>query len=931
MVEKKNGVVPVSKKVAASVLAGIMATGMVPAAAFAEGTATDTNSDSNVELQAEDDDVELQLKPDEAFSAGKVTLHKEDGTEIKLTGADSLKLGTLPTDLLKENKDSYIEILIDAKTNTTLKLTYDEESGKLYDKTKFDKTKKKDLFYSLTYKNNSDITVSEDTVRNNAGSYKLVVSATDGAYKGGAASAKFTISATKPTDEDIPVDPTAYNKENGGTTFTYNAEPQKIAFKRTDNNTYLENDQYIVQYFKKGADTADPAQALPSTPVDAGEYVAKLTPRDGVTFTAPLIDVKVGKLDLSTVPNELGVQFNTSVVVGADTPIDSKVQLVSVNGSTALASKLQAEWVRQAGPSDVNLGKFQAKLTAKDPADQNFVRDVNGVKKSDLIENPIYRVMNKVTSIEYNSSPMEGQNVNITSHTPNWASSVKLIQARDENGKAVNPEEVHYVSVTKGKVVQESDLSNQGEYIVTALWHDASYKYGASATMRVTVSGESIDAETSAIVTFKQQKDGDPVVTSAIKTIYDGTDIIKRIGYSIKCKVDGDHPEGYLNEGPDKDFTVDFTDSKGNVVTSIKDAGTYTLTFKSKKYHIKNPSVSITIEPAKIQAIMPFRIDPETKEAKAIEADNIGNGQSSVVVAPGEVFIRYNDGEKDTNGDLIWKDLPVDAVVKITNSKGEEVKKFDKADTYKISVAKPSANDTNMEITAPEMTITATDKVHAADFLDVINPANYTGSDPLPWYCKEVYKAKELGYVHGHSGDEGHKEQATLFKPEDNLTRAQFAQILLNMAGTKANETVKGLEHDKKGTYRTDFSDCDDSAWYAKAVAWAHSVHIVQGYGDTGEYKPDQAISRQEVATMLSRYEKYVAPAQYKSGEGTSLSAYLDSFAVDGWAEASVKWAVANKVMGVGTNLLNPRNNITRAEVAAMAVRAQPNRLAGVA
>ena len=102
MVEKKNGVVPVSKKVAASVLAGIMATGMVPAAAFAEGTATDTSSDSNVELQAEDvetqaaDDVELQtLTPDKAFSAAKVEL---------TPATTSFAVGKLPTDTLKSIK-----------------------------------------------------------------------------------------------------------------------------------------------------------------------------------------------------------------------------------------------------------------------------------------------------------------------------------------------------------------------------------------------------------------------------------------------------------------------------------------------------------------------------------------------------------------------------------------------------------------------------------------------------------------------------------------------------------------------------------------------------------------------------------------------------------------------------------------------------------
>ena len=930
MVEKKNGVVPVSKKVAASVLAGIMATGMVPAAAFAEGTATDTSSDSNVELQAEDDDVELQLSPDKAFSAGEVKFHKADGTLISIDISAS-DMGTLPTDLLKKNKDSYVEIVIDAKTNTSLKLTYDEESGKLYDKTKFDKNKKKDLYYSLSYKNDSDIAVSEDTVRNNAGSYKLVVSATDGVYKGGSASAKFTVAGSL-----VQVEDKAYNKESGiDNDFTYNAEPQKIAFKKTGGEV-LPDDQYIVQYFKEGSDPADPSQALPSTPVDAGKYIAKLTPRDGVTFNVKLIPFEVKKLNLQDTTNKLGAQFSTSLVVGADTPINSKVQLVSVNGSTALASKLQAvDWVKKPEfPVGKDFGRYQAKLTAKDPADKNFVRDASGILTG-LSDNCVYRVA-YATSMEYNGNPMDGQSINIDRDLTNWKKD--LIKARDNEGIVQTPSEFSILNVRTGelKTGPTADIPSgtDGEYIVTALWHYSDhsadpnkpdeYKYGAAATMRVTVSAHSVDADTNAIVTFKQQKDGDPVVTSAIKTTYDGTDIIKRIGYSIKKNA-----TDYLEEGPDKDFTVDFTDSKGNVVTSIKDAGTYTLTFKSKKYFIKNPSVPITIEPAKVQAIMPFRIDPKTKEAKAIETDSIGNGQSSVVVAPGEVFIRYNDGEKDTNGDLVWKDLPADAVVKITNSKGEAVKKFDKADTYKISVTKPSANDTNMEITAPEMTVTATDKVNSADFLDVINPENYTGSDPLPWYCKEVYKAKKLGYVHGHSGSDDNEGTATLFKPEDNLTRAQFAQIVFNMAGSTTNETIKGLQGDDRGTYHTKFSDCDDSAWYAKAVAWAHSVHIVQGYGDTGEFRPDQQISRQEVATMLSRYEKYVAPAQYKSGEGTSLSSYLDSFAVDGWAESSVKWAVANKVMGVGTNLLNPRNNITRAEVAAMAVRAQPNKLAG--
>ena len=78
MVDKKHGVVPVSKKVAASVLAGIMATGMVPAAAFAEGTATDTGSDNDIEL--------LSRTPVQAFS--EATLYSGDhATKINVANS----------------------------------------------------------------------------------------------------------------------------------------------------------------------------------------------------------------------------------------------------------------------------------------------------------------------------------------------------------------------------------------------------------------------------------------------------------------------------------------------------------------------------------------------------------------------------------------------------------------------------------------------------------------------------------------------------------------------------------------------------------------------------------------------------------------------------------------------------------------------------
>ena len=126
MVEKKNGVVPVSKKVAASVLAGIMATGMVPAAAFAEGTATDTSSDSNVELQAEDvepqaDDAELQsLSPSQLFSKAEISLYDKDGNPLSTT---NIPLGSLSIDDM-----GYIKVPIDGNPDHDMRLKKDTKT-----------------------------------------------------------------------------------------------------------------------------------------------------------------------------------------------------------------------------------------------------------------------------------------------------------------------------------------------------------------------------------------------------------------------------------------------------------------------------------------------------------------------------------------------------------------------------------------------------------------------------------------------------------------------------------------------------------------------------------------------------------------------------------------------------------------------------------
>ncbi|MBR1442174.1 MAG: S-layer homology domain-containing protein, partial [Firmicutes bacterium] len=72
------------------------------------------------------------------------------------------------------------------------------------------------------------------------------------------------------------------------------------------------------------------------------------------------------------------------------------------------------------------------------------------------------------------------------------------------------------------------------------------------------------------------------------------------------------------------------------------------------------------------------------------------------------------------------------------------------------------------------------------------------------WCEKTVNELRKKGIVNGRT--------ATLFAPNDNLTRAELVQFLANMKGvdlsTYKNKTSK-------------FTDVSKNAWYYAAVAWA--------------------------------------------------------------------------------------------------------------
>ncbi len=169
------------------------------------------------------------------------------------------------------------------------------------------------------------------------------------------------------------------------------------------------------------------------------------------------------------------------------------------------------------------------------------------------------------------------------------------------------------------------------------------------------------------------------------------------------------------------------------------------------------------------------------------------------------------------------------------------------------------------------------------------------------WYNEAVRYAYENNLLNGVS--------STKFGPNTTLNRAMVATVLYRMAGEPAVENA------------AKFTDIADGVWYSKAVAWAAENGIVTGYNDN-TFKPTKTISRQEMATMLTRYAKLVG---VDISAGADLGAYPDADAVAAWAKEPVAWCVAQGIItGVksgSTTKLNPLGEATRAQFAAIIMR----------
>lgn len=212
----------------------------------------------------------------------------------------------------------------------------------------------------------------------------------------------------------------------------------------------------------------------------------------------------------------------------------------------------------------------------------------------------------------------------------------------------------------------------------------------------------------------------------------------------------------------------------------------------------------------------------------------------------------------------------------VKTARGEQLKVYEakKADTYYFYM--PDEYVTVSAWFAPEAS--------ALPFADV----SYTN-----WYYDAVKFVYDKGIMDGVS--------YYRFAPDATITRGMVVTMLWRMAG-EPYESSAG------------FTDVASGRYYSTAVAWAAKNGIVEGM-TSSTFAPDQAITREQLASILYRYARWLG----FSGYGSDISGYTDAGKVSGYAYDAMCWAVKTGVVtGTSAKVLDPQGTATRAAAAQM-------------
>ena len=446
-----------------------------------------------------------------------------------------------------------------------------------------------------------------------------------------------------------------------------------------------------------------------------------------------------------------------------------------------------------------------------------------------------------------------------------------------------------------------SDLSKKGEYTVVLEADPAKLGYDVNrtrSTFQVTVKQGTIGT---ADTTFSYNGN---VVTALDNLTYDGADYLSAVNVQVK-----DDKGNLLKAG--QDYVVKAYDAKGKEVKEIVDADSYTIVVTSDSYAFANDQdkevLNVTVGKINLSKVSfdmakaPFKTFWAGKTNS--NGQYIGKGESTTAIPyTGSaienpvVTFKANDRKGDEKTFVLPSDIytinwtlgtkRVDAL-KDAGTYTAQVVLGDKASNYTASgnltitgtVVKKDMETGFVDVKDEEWFAEALNKAKVNNYLTgrgetgMVSPTEnisradavvvlykmaggslkadeyeydvnkyyetgFSDVDGRAYYANAIAWAQDMDIANGSNGK---------FRPEDKVTREEFAALLSNYAIAKGDYVAAS---DDALAGMPDASAV--SPWFTDAVSWAVENGIM---GNGGKINAQSNIQRAEVAAMAVNYQ----------------------------------------------------------------------------
>ena len=815
------------KKAVSATLAGVLAVGMVPAAAFAAEAPADEAQNDGIELLDTTSAVTLfnagTIALDSAFSP--VSGQANQFTANATTDGTALDLGT---------------VTVTPKGQSAVAATGDD-------------------FKVTVTKDGTEVKEIKAP-----GTYTVSIEAVGGDYKGGKVSATITVKGASLENATLfQVNPDDA-KDVSDTTFTYTGNVLDLGVQ-IGGKALKAGTDYTIKFVKAGGDANnDPAVEVRN----AGKYYAVITGQGNfVGNVKKIANVEVAPFDLA------GATISVDDVYGATAAKPSTPTSVK-SGSDVLANPAEVKLTLNDGQTWDAKGQYT--FTAEAKGNSNITGSNANVTCNKV---------DAVATFEYDGAAFPTEFTSNNGDKKPVYFDLDKIAAKDAAGKAVD-ESLIAVTVTDkdgNDATADFKAHKAGTYTVKAAINDDTYTLGGSAECKVVIKEATVVTAENVVVKYQGKivtsvekafdgaaieasdftitvtdAEGEEIEGTTAKLVdADGKDVVEALNAgSYKLVIENENVDfqgeavvpitinkvdlSTIKVGAEQKAWFDNTD---NAVLTYVQKGTEVADLGLEYQSGTNEDGESVWEALPAAAKVTVK-DASGKEVTKLEDEGIYTIEISAAdddaalnyTFPAEVSITVADEDNLVFADNVdssaWYYNEVNKAAELGLMSGyAETDLFGPNDT--ITRAQVAQVLFNMADGRADMDLGegAYNELYGYKSFDDVNGKM--------WYGKAIAWAKAAGIVTGY-GD-------GTFAPENNITREEFATMLARYAQKYGNYTAGSA---------ADFAAYGDASavdsWAAEYVAWA----VKGGYmgKNTNVLTPLANMTRAEAAAMVVRY-----------------------------------------------------------------------------